>query len=103
MPHISACEPSALRWSMNHSQPVEVLPEHGGRVGHVRAADDAQDAVAAESRAAVAQPADQRGVEPVLRPDGAVGVGQDDEVVLRAVPEEHPGSGLWSRARSYGR
>ena len=72
--------------------PLQVVPEHGGGVGDVRAADDAEDAVPTESRAAVAQPADQRGVQPVLRPDGAVGIGQDDEVVLRPVPEQHPGS-----------
>ena len=38
-------------------------------VGHVHAADDAQDAVAPQPGPPVAEPADQRGVQPVLRPD----------------------------------
>ena len=91
LPHISACEPSALRWSMNHSQRSRSLPQHRGRVGHVRAADHPEDAVAAEPRPPVAQPPHHRGVEPVLRPHRAVGIGQHHEVVLGAVPEEHPG------------
>ena len=64
-------------------------------------ADDAQHAVAAEAGPAVAEPADQVGGErsPARR---AVGVGQDDEVVLRAVAlrKRQP---VASRARSYGR
>ena len=92
LPHISACEPSALRWSMNQVHASRRSPSTAGASGTSRAADDAQHAVAPEPGAAVAQPADQVRVEPGLRPDGAVGVGQDDEVVLRAVPEKHPGA-----------
>src|SRR3712207_9162855 len=50
----------------------------------------AQPPPPAETGAALAQPPDHRRVQPVPRPAGAVGVGQDDEVVLRAVADQHP-------------
>ena len=64
LPHISACEPSALRWSMNHSQRSSASPSTAGGVGDVHRPDDAQDAVAAEAGPAVAEPADHRRVQP---------------------------------------
>ena len=102
LPHISAWEPSALRWSMNHSQRLEVGAQHRRGVGHVVGADQPEDAVAAEAGPAVAQAADHRRIQAGLGPDGAVGVGQHDEVVLGAMPDEHPGAGGVT-GRSYGR
>ena len=70
LPHISACEPSALRWSMNHSHGVSASPSTAAASGTCTRADDAQHAVAAEAARAgrtAAAPGPRRAGPPARR------------------------------------